>query len=136
MFFRLDKVVAVAARYVLQAYNRRALRRNVEQSRALRFPDSGSESELDIPPPKVPRTKPRRHRPPRLKDSNSILDREFSKDDKCIEATLEGYPVIAFSSIKEYEDYRSGRLRELYTSYPLYLKKLPQETLNNRYFVS
>ena len=97
---------------MLQAYNRRALRRNVEASRALRYPDSGSDSDCEIPVAKVPRSKPRRHRPPRVKDSNNILDQEFSKDDKCIEATLEGYPLIAFSTLKEYEEYKNGRLRE------------------------
>ena len=32
---------------MIQAYNRRLLRRNVEQSRAIRFPDTDSESDLE-----------------------------------------------------------------------------------------
>jgi len=98
---------------VLQAYNRRALRRNVEQSRALRYPDSGSDSEQDEPFPKVRRLKPRRHRPPRVTDSNALLEKEFCKDDRCVETCLPsfpGLPFIAFASLKEYESFRSGRL--------------------------
>ena len=98
---------------MLQAYNRRALRRNVEQSRALRYPDSGSDSEQDEPFPKVRRLKPRRHRPPRVTDSNPLLEKEFCKDDRCVETCLPsfpGLPFIAFASLKEYESFRSGRL--------------------------
>lgn len=113
---------------MLQAYNRRALRRNVEQSRALRYPDSGSDSDIDGPFPKVRRTKPRRHRPPRLKDSNTLMDTQFCKEDRCVEACLDGFPLIAFSSMKEYDEFRNGRLNPKRMANPIGTDSLTSDT--------
>jgi len=68
-FFISDKL---ATRYLLQAYNRRLLRRNVEQSRAIRYPDSGSEIEENLNLKKPRREKPRKHKRPERRQGNQV----------------------------------------------------------------
>jgi len=100
----------VAARYVLSAYNRRALRRNVEQSRRLRYPESASDSENEQPRTKIRRTKPRKHHRPATVGNATLNGLDITSEDRCYEISVDGFPYIAFSSAKEYEQYRSGRL--------------------------
>jgi len=100
----------VAARYVLSAYNRRALRRNVEQSRRLRYPESASDSENEQPRTKIRRTKPRKHQQPATVGNATLNGLDITSEDRCYEISVDGFPYIAFSSAKEYEQYRSGRL--------------------------
>ncbi|CAG5100125.1 Oidioi.mRNA.OKI2018_I69.XSR.g16855.t1.cds [Oikopleura dioica] len=122
----------LSARYVVQAYNRRALRRNVEESRALKFPDSETEDQ-DAPVLKKARCRKRtrRHRPPPLELPDSTRESQkatlqslalsSAKNDACIAGSLDDYPFVAFSSIREFKRYESGALSP---------KNLPSSTLS------
>ena len=90
---------------MLQAYNRRLLRRNVEQSRAIRYPDSASETE-ERPSKKNRREKPRKHRKP-IKNGNQ----------KCLETEIDGHRVLSFQTEKHFEDYRRGKINPGKSSY-------------------
>ena len=96
-------------RFLQAHYKRKVIRRAVEQSRALRYPDSPSDTEPEVTFYKkimflntvlqIPRQKLRRplrkRRPPPVCIAKT--------DEKCVEKIVEGIPVISFASIKEYK---------------------------------